>query len=109
MAADTTTLTEKMRAALRISSTSEKITEEINDCIAACKMDLQDVGVKKLEETDALIIRAIPLTLHTRRAGTLQTAVKSAAFIMDAAARWTAIYSRLMAAALFLAQAGKAQ
>ena len=59
MAADTTTLTEKMRAALRISSTSEKITEEINDCIAACKMDLQDVGVKKLEETDALIIRAI--------------------------------------------------
>lgn len=32
MAADTTTLTEKMRAALRISSTSEKITEEINDC-----------------------------------------------------------------------------
>ena len=32
MAAYTTTLTEKMRAALRISSTSEKITEEINDC-----------------------------------------------------------------------------
>ena len=58
MAADTT-LTEKMRAALRISSTSEKITEEIDDCIAACKMDLQDVGVKKLDETDALIIRAI--------------------------------------------------
>ena len=26
---------------------------------------------------------------------------------MDAAARWTAIYSRLMAAVLFLAQAGK--
>ena len=62
MAADTTTLTEKMRAALRISSTSEKITEEINDCIAACKMDLQDVGVKKLDETDALIIRAITYT-----------------------------------------------
>ncbi len=61
MAADTTTLTKKMRAALRISSTSEKITEEINDCIAACKMDLQDVGVKKLDETDALIIRAITL------------------------------------------------
>lgn len=31
------------------------------DEIAACKMDLQDVGVKKLEETDALIIRAITL------------------------------------------------
>ena len=37
------------------------------------------------------------------------TAVKSAAFIMDAAARWTAIYSRLMAAVLFLALAGKVQ
>lgn len=33
MAADATTLTEKMRAALRISSTSEKITAEIEDCI----------------------------------------------------------------------------
>lgn len=42
MAADTTTLTEKMRAALRISSTSEKITEEINDCIAACKADMKN-------------------------------------------------------------------
>ena len=51
----------------------------------------------------------ISLNSTYRRAGTLQTAVKSAAFIMDAAARWTAIYSRLMAAALFLAQAGKAQ
>jgi hypothetical protein len=40
---------------------------------------------------------------------TYPTAVKLAAFIMDAAARWTAIYSRLMAAALFLAQAGKVQ
>ena len=57
MAADTTTLTEKMRAALRISSTSEKITEEINDCIAACKND----GVKVIKETDGLIIRAITL------------------------------------------------
>lgn len=56
-----TTLTEKMRAALRISSTSDKITEEINDCIAACKKDLQDVGVKRLDETDALIVRAITL------------------------------------------------
>ena len=58
MAATATTLTEKMRAALRISSTSEKITEEINDCIADCTMDLQDVGVKKLDETDALLLRA---------------------------------------------------
>lgn len=61
MAAGVTTLTEKMRAALRISSTSEKITEEIKDCIAACKADLKDVGVVNLDETDALIIRAITL------------------------------------------------
>ena len=60
MAADTT-LTEKMRAALRISSTSEKITEEINDCIAACKADLKNDGVKVIKETDELIIRAITL------------------------------------------------
>lgn len=52
MAADTTTLTEKMRAALRISSTSEKITEEINDCIAACKADMKNDGVKVIKETD---------------------------------------------------------
>ena len=58
MAADTTTLTEKMRAALRISSTSEKITEEINDCIAACKADMKNDGVKVI---DGLIIRAITL------------------------------------------------
>ena len=61
MAADTTTLTEKMRAALRISSTSEKITEEINDCIAACKADMKNDGVKVIKETDGLIIRAITL------------------------------------------------
>lgn len=60
MAADTT-LTEKMRAALRISSTSAKITEEIEDCIAACKVDLKNDGVKRIDETDALIIRAITL------------------------------------------------
>ena len=57
MAADTTTLTEKMRAALRISSTSEKI----NDCIAACKADMKNDGVKVIKETDGLIIRAITL------------------------------------------------
>ena len=60
-AEDTTTLTEKMRAALRISSTSEKITEEINDCIAACKADMKNDGVKVIKETDGLIIRAITL------------------------------------------------
>ena len=49
MAADATTLTEKMRAALRISSTSEKITAEIEDCIAACKADLANDGVKAID------------------------------------------------------------
>lgn len=61
MAADATTLTEKMRAALRISSTSEKITEEIEDCIAACKADLKNDGIKVINETDKLIIRAVTL------------------------------------------------
>jgi hypothetical protein len=61
MAADATTLTEKMRAALRISSTSEKITEEINDCIAACKADLANDGVKRIDEKNGLIIRAVTL------------------------------------------------
>lgn len=61
MAALTTTLTEKMRAALRISSTSEKITAEIEDCIAACKADLANDGIKAINESDALIIRAVTL------------------------------------------------
>ena len=61
MAENATTLTEKMRAALRISSTSEKITEEINDCIAACKADLANDGVKRIDEKDGLIIRAVTL------------------------------------------------
>lgn len=61
MAASATVLTEKMRAALRISSTSEKITEEINDCIAACKADLKNDGVKRIDEADELIVRAITL------------------------------------------------
>lgn len=61
MAADAGTLTEKMRAALRISSTSEKITAEIEDCIAACKADLKNDGVKVIDDGDGLIIRAITL------------------------------------------------
>ncbi len=61
MAADVTILTEKMRAALRISSTSAKITEEIKDCIYACLTDLKNDGVKLIKESDPLIIRAITL------------------------------------------------
>lgn len=61
MTIEAITLIEKMRAALRISSTSEKITAEIKDCIAACKADLANDGVKVIDEGDALIIRAITL------------------------------------------------
>lgn len=56
-----TMLTEKIRNAIRISSKAEPITEEINDCIEACKRDLQQVGVKNLDESDALIVRAITI------------------------------------------------
>ncbi len=56
-----TILTEKMRAALRISSTADAITTEIEDVIEACKADLAKMGIKKISETDPLIVRAITL------------------------------------------------
>lgn len=56
-----TVLTDTIRAALRISSKAETITAEINDCIEACKRDLQQVGVNNLDESDALIKRAITI------------------------------------------------
>ena len=56
-----TVLTGKIRDALRISSQAEAITNEINDCIEACKRDLQQAGVVNLDESDALIIRAITI------------------------------------------------
>ena len=56
-----TTLTEKMRKALRISNMSKTITDEINDTIEACKMDMKAVGIVNINESDALIIRAIRL------------------------------------------------
>lgn len=59
--AETTTLTDKVRDALRISSKSAAITTDINDSIEACKLDLAAAGVKNIKETDALIIRAIKL------------------------------------------------
>lgn len=46
---------------MRISSKAEPITAEINDCIEACKRDLQQVGVNNLDESDALIKRAITI------------------------------------------------
>ena len=56
-----TTLTGKIRDALRISSQAAAITDEINDCIEACKRDLRQVGINNLDEGDALIIRAITI------------------------------------------------
>ena len=56
-----TTLTEKMRKAVRISNTSEAITDEINDTIEACKKDMESVGIINIDEKDALIVRAIKL------------------------------------------------
>lgn len=55
------TLTEIIRNALRISNTSEAITAEIKNSIMACLLDLKAQGVKKLDQTDALIIRAVTL------------------------------------------------
>lgn len=61
MSEESKTITEKMRDALRISSKSDAITDEINDSIQACKQDLKAVGVKSINEEDALIIRALKL------------------------------------------------
>lgn len=54
-------LIEKIRNALRISSNSDRINAEINDCIAACLMDLQNDGVGKVDVADPLIIRSLIL------------------------------------------------
>ena len=55
------TLIELMRNALRISNTSEAITAEIKNSIMAALLDLKQQGVVKLEQDDALIIRAVTL------------------------------------------------
>lgn len=57
-------LTAKIRIALRRSVADTGITAEIEDDIAACKKELQEVGVINLSDTDALIIRAC--VLHAR-------------------------------------------
>ena len=48
---------EKVRLALRIKSI--KLDEEIEDLIEACKIDLSISGVRKINEDDPLIQRAI--------------------------------------------------
>lgn len=56
-----TELIELIRNALRISTTSEAITAEIKNSIAAALLDLAAQGVKNLDQTDGLIIRAVTL------------------------------------------------
>ena len=56
-----TILTDKMRNAVRLSNKADALTEEINDCIAACEKDLTNAGIVTVDETDALIVRAVTL------------------------------------------------
>lgn len=46
---------------MRIDSTEDEIVDEINDVICACHIDLEQSGAVNVDETDALIIRAITL------------------------------------------------
>lgn len=48
---------DKVKLALRIKNTV--LDAEITDLIEACKLDLSITGVKVIDETDALIQRAI--------------------------------------------------
>ena len=50
---------EKVKLALRINNS--KLDDEINDLIEACKIDLNIAGVRKITETDSLIIQAVKL------------------------------------------------
>lgn len=50
---------EKVKLALRIKN--NKLDLEINDLIEACKVDLSIGGVRKIEEIDPIINRAIIL------------------------------------------------
>lgn len=50
---------DKVKKVLRIKS--DKLDDEILDLIEACKIDLSISGVKKIDETDALVIQAIKL------------------------------------------------
>lgn len=50
---------EKIKLDLRI--THNKMDSDIQDNIEACKLDLKRVGVKDIDETDQLIIKAVKL------------------------------------------------
>lgn len=48
---------EKVKLSLRIKHF--KLDDEINDLIEACKIDLSMAGVRKIDETDPIIVRAV--------------------------------------------------
>lgn len=50
-----------IKSSMRILSKSAVIEQDINNSIAACKLDLQLAGVVNINENDALIIRAVTL------------------------------------------------
>ena len=56
-----TILTDTIKSSMRILSKSAVIEQDINNSIAACKLDLQLAGVVNINENDALIIRAVTL------------------------------------------------
>lgn len=56
-----TALTDTVKGSMRILSKSAVIENDINNMIAAAKQDLSVSGVKKIDEADPLIIRAITL------------------------------------------------
>lgn len=56
-----TKLTDTVKGSMRILSRAAVIEEDINNSIAACKLDLGLAGVEKIDESDPLIIRAVTL------------------------------------------------
>ncbi|MGL4523530.1 MAG: head-tail connector protein [Bacilli bacterium] len=50
-------LIDKIKTSLRVSH--DQLDDEINDLISAAKLDLSISGVNRIDETDALIIRAV--------------------------------------------------
>lgn len=56
-----TALIKAIKDSMRMSTSSVIIENDISVCIEACFKDLQLAGVEKIDDTDALIIRAAQL------------------------------------------------
>ncbi len=59
------TLLERAKGAIRTNTSNEVIVGEVRDTIEACKADLRLVGVHRIYEDDALIIRAVILYVRS--------------------------------------------